>query len=64
MLDLMHRGTAELIASGQALSAKKAGDKAPHFALNDPDGHPISSETLLAKGPLVVSFYRGVWCLL
>ncbi|HEY2533038.1 MAG TPA: peroxiredoxin-like family protein, partial [Xanthobacteraceae bacterium] len=41
---------------------KKAGDKAPEFTLNDPDGQPVSSGTLLAKGPLVVSFYRGVWC--
>lgn len=62
MLDTMHRGTAELIASGQALHAKKAGDKAPDFTLNDPDGKLVSSKDLLAKGPLVVTFYRGVWC--
>src|SRR6202046_3727562 len=62
VLDKMHRGTAELVASGQALHAKKAGDKAPEFTLNDPDGNPVSSAVLLAKGPLVVSFYRGVWC--
>jgi peroxiredoxin len=61
-LDIMHRATAELIASGQALNAKKAGDKAPGFTLKDPDGHVVSSGELLAKGPLVVSFYRGVWC--
>lgn len=62
VLDLMHRGTAELVASGQALNAKKAGDKAPDFTLKDSDGHMWSSLSLLAKGPLVVSFYRGVWC--
>jgi peroxiredoxin len=62
VLDTMHRGTAELVASGQAAAAKKAGDKAPEFTLNDPDGHPVSSRELLAKGPLVISFYRGVWC--
>jgi peroxiredoxin len=61
-LDLMHRATAELVASGQALNARKAGDKAPDFALKDPEGHVVSSTELLAKGPLVVSFYRGVWC--
>jgi peroxiredoxin len=61
-LDMMHRATADLVASGQALRAKKAGDKAPDFTLNDPDGKPVSSAELLAKGPLVVSFYRGVWC--
>ncbi|MFM0742201.1 peroxiredoxin-like family protein [Paraburkholderia xenovorans] len=61
-LDIMHRATAELIASGQALNAKKAGDKAPEFTLKDPDSHVVSSAELLAKGPLVVSFYRGIWC--
>lgn len=62
MLDIMHRATAELIASGQALNARKAGDKVPEFTLKDPDGHSVSLAELLAKGPLVVSFYRGVWC--
>jgi peroxiredoxin len=61
-LEAMHRATAELIASGQAGRALKAGDKAPDFVLNDPDGKPVSSRDLLTKGPLVLSFYRGVWC--
>lgn len=59
---IMARATAELIASGQAGRALKAGDKAPAFTLDDPDGNPVASADLLAKGPLVVSFYRGVWC--
>jgi peroxiredoxin len=59
---VMERATAELIASGQAGRALKAGDHAPAFILNDPEGRPISSADLLAKGPLVLSFYRGVWC--
>src|ERR1700679_2397673 len=59
---IMERATAELIASGQAARALKAGDVAPEFALNDPDGHPVSSVELLKQGPLVISFYRGVWC--
>lgn len=58
----MHRATAELIASGAATRALKAGDKAPAFTLNDPDGQAVSSADLLAEGPLVVSFDRGVWC--
>ena len=59
---VMERATAELIASGQAGRALKAGDRAPDFSLNDPDGRPVSSAELLARGPLVLSFYRGVWC--
>ena len=62
VIETMHRATAELIASGAASRARRAGDVAPSFSLGDPDGNVISSEDLLKKGPLVVSFYRGVWC--
>jgi peroxiredoxin len=57
----MHRATEELITSGAATRALKAGDTAPPFVLKDPDGKPVSAAELLAQGPLVVSFYRGVW---
>ncbi|WP_206995426.1 peroxiredoxin-like family protein [Trinickia mobilis] len=59
---IMERATAELIASGQASRAIKAGDRAPQFRLTDQDGNVVSSAELLAKGSLVISFYRGVWC--
>jgi peroxiredoxin len=59
---VMERATAELIASGAADKALKVGDKAPLFTLKDPDSRPVSSTDLLAKGPLVLTFYRGVWC--
>jgi peroxiredoxin len=61
-LDTMHRATDELIGSAQAQRARKAGDAMPEFTLLDPDGKSVSSRELLAKGPLVISFYRGVWC--
>lgn len=59
---IMERATAELIASGQAARAIKAGDRAPQFSLADQDGNLVSSADRLAKGPLVITFYRGVWC--
>ena len=59
---VMHRVTDELIASGQAERALKAGDRAPEFTLPDPEGKLVASRELLAKGPLVVTFYRGAWC--
>ncbi|TXC88878.1 peroxiredoxin-like family protein [Paraburkholderia azotifigens] len=59
---IMERATAELIESGQAARAIQAGDRAPQFRLNDQDGNEVSSEELLAKGSLIVTFYRGVWC--
>jgi peroxiredoxin len=62
VIETMHKATAELKASGLAERAKKVGDKAPTFSLKDPEGNIVSSEDLLKKGPLVISFYRGVWC--
>lgn len=62
VIETMRKATAELKATGQAERAKKVGDKAPAFLLKDPEGNVVSSEELLRKGPLVVSFYRGVWC--
>jgi peroxiredoxin len=60
--ETLHRGTQELIASGAQNRALKAGDIAPAFTLPDADGNIVSSKTLLARGPLVITFYRGAWC--
>ncbi len=38
------------------------GDKAPLFSLPNATGESISLEKLLAQGPVVLTFYRGVWC--
>jgi len=62
VIDTMHRATKELIASGAAQRALKVGDRAPLFTLKDTEGNQVSLSALLADGPLVVSFYRGVWC--
>jgi peroxiredoxin len=62
VIETMHRATAELIESGAAQRAKKAGDAAPSFSLKDPEGNVVSSADLLKRGPLVLSFYRGAWC--
>lgn len=59
---VIHQATAELEASGQAGRARKVGDAAPDFTLPGPDGKPVALRDLLANGPLVVTFYRGVWC--
>jgi peroxiredoxin len=40
----------------------KVGQTAPEFTLLDAYGREVSLKTLLAKGPVVVSFYRGEWC--
>lgn len=43
-------------------NARKVGDLAPTFALQSASGHTVALADLLAKGPVVVSFYRGEWC--
>jgi len=52
----------DLIASGLSASALREGDVAPDFALPDTHGHVIALRTLLDRGPVVISFYRGGWC--
>ncbi len=61
-IDAFSRSTQELIDNGYAQRALKAGQSAPEFSLSDADGTLVSSRALLAKGPIVVTFYRGVWC--
>ncbi len=56
------RSTQELIESGQAERALKAGDTAPDFVLTDSDRNEVALKELLVKGPVVLTFYRGVWC--
>lgn len=40
----------------------KVGDKAPDVALRSADGATVKLADLYAKGPVVVTFYRGGWC--
>jgi peroxiredoxin len=52
----------ELIHSGLANRALKAGDLAPSFELPDGDGMLWRSDDLLRNGPLAIVFFRGRWC--
>lgn len=49
-------------ASFQPSSAIKVGDTLPSFNLTNALGKEVSSASLLAKGPLLMTFYRGEWC--
>ena len=57
-----HRSNRELIDAGRAERALRAGDVSPAFSLRNAEGSTVTSDALLARGPLVLSFYRGVWC--
>ena len=57
----MHRAVEELRASGAADRVLKMGDQAPAFVLPNAAEQLIDLRGLLAKGPLIVTFYRGRW---
>lgn len=51
-----------LLESSEANEAKGVGDLAPDFTLPGAGGGDISLAEQLARGPVVLSFYRGGWC--
>jgi AhpC/TSA family len=58
---IMHRATEELRRSGIMGRVIKVGDPLPPFALPNAYGEEVRSADLLAKGPLVLTFFRGAW---
>jgi peroxiredoxin len=40
----------------------RIGDVLPDFVLPDRNGRIVTSEELLERGPLVMTFFRGPWC--
>lgn len=52
----------DLVASGAAKRAVRAGDHLPPFRLRDADGEAVSSLDLFGGGRAVIIFYRGRWC--
>ena len=58
---IMEQATEELRQSGLANRSLDIGDTMPAFELSNATGATVRSADLLARGPLVVSFYRGGW---
>lgn len=58
----MKQANQTLIDSGILERTIKVGDQLPNFTLKNQNGDNISSTELLKQGPLVISFFRGVWC--
>lgn len=58
---VMHRATEDLRASGIMDRVAKVGAIAPDFTLPNQAGEPASLAALRARGPVVLSFYRGRW---
>ena len=58
---IMERSVEDLRASGIMSRITKVGQPAPDFTLPNAAGHTVSLAELRARGPVVVSFYRGRW---
>ncbi|CAM1372920.1 Alkyl hydroperoxide reductase [Tenacibaculum xiamenense] len=61
-LEIMARGTEALKNNSLSEKALKVGDLIPDFELPNALGNKISLKSLLSKGSVVISFYRGGWC--
>ena len=58
---VMERSIADLGASGIMDRVARVGQPAPDFTLPNATGTPVSLADLRARGPVVLSFYRGRW---
>jgi hypothetical protein len=58
---IMHRATEDLRRSGILDRIVGVGQRMPAFELANHDGRRVSSDDLLAGGPLVLSWFRGSW---
>jgi hypothetical protein len=61
MLEFMHSATRDLADALAREPGPGVGDTAPTFRIPDQDGNVIDSAKLLARGPLVVTLFRGHW---
>lgn len=59
---VLRKSVAYLRDSGLFDGALRNGDSLPAFKLQNASRTFIESRDLLAKGPLVISFFRGDWC--
>ncbi len=58
----LERSIEQVRDSGIEERALGEGDLAPPFTLPNAEGRPVALKDLLRRGPLIISFYRGIWC--
>jgi peroxiredoxin len=59
---IMEKHIKELRQGEIAKTMLKVGDRAPEIVLRGAKGGLVDVKKLLAKGPVIVTFYRGGWC--
>lgn len=62
-LDLIAEAASHLGRAGLPGRVRGLGERAPDFALPNPDGELLALSGLLRSGPVVLSFFRGEWCM-
>jgi len=62
LAEAVDRLVGRLRESGAGTSAPQPGELMPPFHLPEENGHIVSLDRLLAKGPVAVTFHRGHWC--
>lgn len=60
--EIMAKAIADLKATNLLAKAPKSGDRFPSFTLPNAQGESTSLSSLLDKGKVVLTFYRGGWC--
>jgi hypothetical protein len=60
-LAIMQQATALLSTSEILEKTLSPGTRAPDFSLQDAAGNTFDSRELRKKGPLLLTFYRGIW---
>lgn len=58
---MLQKMTADLVQSGITERSLREGAKAPDFGLPNVRGEMVTLSHLLARGPVVLAFYRGAW---
>ncbi len=58
----IQKGIESVKESNVTDTAKQVGDKAPNFTLKNHKGEEVELTKELAKGPVVLTWYRGGWC--
>ena len=59
---IVQRHIDQLRSDAIARTMLKVGDLAPAIVLENAEGATVDVGTLLKKGPVIVTFYRGGWC--
>ena len=59
VMTIIRRGIDDVRESGAA--GLRIGERAPDFALPNQRGETVRLSERLVRGPVVLSFYRGVW---